>query len=101
MVELLCAGLIGARYAHEQSSFFSAEGAPPGTGQLLIALDVRAFSPDALDRLAEMAGAVEADAPARLPGRRRQALRARLEREGIPVDPVLLARIEALAEGRG
>ncbi len=38
MVELLAAGLTGSNYALQASSFLDAEGEPPGTGQLLIAL---------------------------------------------------------------
>ena len=43
MVELLAAGLTGANFAHEASSFLDAEGPPPGTGQLIIAIDASAF----------------------------------------------------------
>ena len=32
MVEILAATLTGARYSYEASSFFDAEGAPPGAG---------------------------------------------------------------------
>ena len=39
MVELLAAGLTGANYADEASSFLDAEGPPPGTGQFIIAID--------------------------------------------------------------
>ena len=39
MVELLAAGLTGANYAAEATSFLDAEGPPPGTGQLIIAID--------------------------------------------------------------
>ena len=43
MVELLAAGLTGANYAAEASSFLDDEGGPPGTGQLILALDPQAF----------------------------------------------------------
>src|SRR5438874_3832998 len=43
MVELLAAGLTGAFYAYEASSFLDAEGPPPGTGQFIIAIDAAAF----------------------------------------------------------
>src|SRR3546814_19413997 len=39
MVEVLSASLIGANHAFEASSFFTAEGPPPGVGQFLLALD--------------------------------------------------------------
>ncbi len=96
MVELLAAGVIGANYATEASSFFTAEGPPPGTGQFLMVLDPGAMFPGALERIGELAAAVEGEAGARLSGRRRQALRARMMAVGIPLDPGLAAEIDAL-----
>lgn len=96
MVELLAAGLVGGRYAAEASSFLDTEGGPPGTGQLLIAIDAGAFDPAASARFAALAAAVEAQAGARLPGTRRLALRARAAREGIAVPDALVAEIRAL-----
>ncbi|MDH3669129.1 MAG: Ldh family oxidoreductase [Paracoccaceae bacterium] len=96
MVELLAAGVTGARFGYEASSFFTAEGEPPGTGQFLMALDPRALSPEAPERIGALATAIEVQDGARLPGRRRQALRARLEATGIPLDPDLAAQIDAL-----
>lgn len=96
MVEVLAAGLVGARYAAEASSFLDAEGDPPGTGQLLIALDATALSGDAPERFAVLAASIEAQDGARLPGARRLALRARAEAEGLSVPDALVAEIEAL-----
>ena len=96
MVEMLCAGLTGARYAHEATSFFDAEGEPPGVGQLLIAIDPAAFGPGATARFAALADAIEGVEGARLPGRRRQALRAEYARAGIPVDGELVRAIEGI-----
>src|SRR5690606_33951926 len=39
MVELLSAGLVGAHFGYEASSFFSAEGPAPGVGQMILAID--------------------------------------------------------------
>src|SRR6185295_3951975 len=88
MVEVLAVVLTGATFSSEASSFFDAEGPPPGVGQLIIAIDPGAFAgSDAfLDRLAVLARTIEADAGVRLPGSRRIALRARAEREGVSVD---------------
>jgi len=100
MVELLCAGLTGANYAYEQSSFFDAEGAAPGTGQLLIAIDPETFGGTrALDRFAAMAAMVAGTDGARLPGSRRQAIRDRLRRDGLKVETALVREIELLAAG--
>ena len=100
MVELLAAGLTGARYGYEQTSFFDAEGAPPGTGQMIIAIDPTAFGGvRAVARFAQMAEAIEQTGGARVPGRRRHEVRARLRRDGIPVDQALLDEINTIAAG--
>lgn len=96
MVEVLAAGLTGANYGWEASSFFDAEGPPPGTGQFLMAIDPGAMHGAALQRIGALAAAVEGEGDARLPGRRRQALRARLTAEGIPLDAALAAEIDAV-----
>jgi (2R)-3-sulfolactate dehydrogenase (NADP+) len=99
MVEILAVALTGARFAFEASSFFDAEGAPPGVGQLLIAIDPGAFAGRDLfaDRIGLMARMIEGDAGARLPGSRRLALREKAAREGVAVDAELLAEVRALA----
>ncbi len=96
MVEVLAAGITGANYGWEASSFFDAERPAPGTGQFLMALDPEALHPGGLERIGTLAAAVEGEADARLPGRRRQELRARLSAEGIPLDAALAAEIDAL-----
>jgi (2R)-3-sulfolactate dehydrogenase (NADP+) len=97
MVEVLAAGVTGANFASEASSFFTAEGPPPGTGQLLIVIDPVALGgAAALGRIGLLAAAIEGETDARLPGLRRQALRARIGAEGIPLDAGLAAEIDAL-----
>ena len=97
MVELLAAGLTGATFAAEASSFLDDKGPPPGTGQLVLALDPAAFGgPDALARFGALAGMIEADAGARLPGRRRLALREKARTEGLAVADGLLREIESV-----
>lgn len=96
MVEMLCAGLTGANYAYELSSFFDAGGPPPNSGQAVIAIDPETFGPGASGRFVELAGLIESMDGARLPGRRRQAIRRQIEREGIPLDKSLMDEIEAL-----
>jgi len=96
MVEILAAGLTGAQFGYEASSFFEPAGPPPGTGQLLLALDPEALYPGALARIGALAAEIEGEPDARLPGRRRQALKARIAAEGIPLDAALAAEIDAL-----
>jgi len=95
MVELLAAGLTGATYAADASSFLDAHGPPPGTGQLLLAFDPAALGGGA-ERFEALAGAVQAQAGARLPGARRLDLRRRAQAEGIAVADATLAAIRAL-----
>ncbi len=96
MVELLCAGLTGANYGYEQTSFFDAAGDPPGTGQAIIAIDPGVFGSHALARFAEMAEQIAGSEGARVPGHRRIAIRERLTRDGIPVDGALIDEISAI-----
>lgn len=96
MVELLAAGLVGARFAGEATSFLDAVGGPPGTGQLILALDATAFAADACERFAVLAGMIEDQDGARLPGTKRLAARARAAQAGIALSDALLAEIEAL-----
>ncbi len=96
MVELLAAGLTGANYATEASSFLNAEGPPPGTGQLLIAFDPEAFGGQrAIDRFMALAAMIDAQEGTRLPGTRREALREKAARDGLTISETLLSEIEA------
>ena len=95
MVELLAAGLTGANFAADASSFLDAEGPPPATGQLMIAIDAAVFGVEP-SHFVRMARAVEDQDGARLPGSRRlQALR-RAEQHGLNVNDNLLREIAAL-----
>jgi len=84
MVEALAAGATGACYAAEASSFLDAEGKPPGTGQMLIAIAPEAGGGSAV-HLATLFAAIPEDPGARLPGARRYASRRRAEAEGLAV----------------
>jgi len=97
MVEILSASLIGANHAFEASSFFTAEGPPPGVGQFLLAIDPEPLSGGTFaDRLEVLIAAVEGQEGARLPGTRRLEARAKAAREGLTVPAGLLAEIRAL-----
>lgn len=95
MVELLAAGLSGAFYAYEASSFLDAEGPPPGTGQFIIAIDAAAFG-DSINRFAALAAAIREQPGARLPGTRRADSLRRAQQDGLNVSDRLLAEISAL-----
>ncbi len=96
MVELLAAGLTGANYSYEQSSFLNAEGPAPGSGQTLIAIDPTAFGEGVIARFGAMADMIADMEGARIPGHRRQAMKRDLLANGIPVDTALIAEIEAI-----
>jgi (2R)-3-sulfolactate dehydrogenase (NADP+) len=97
MVELLAAGLTGANYAAEASSFLDAEGPPPGTGQLMVAFDPLVVGGRAtLSRFGALARMIDAEPNARLPGARRLACRARAAAEGLRLDTALIDEIETL-----
>ena len=96
IVELLAAGLTGANFAAEASSYLDAKGPPPGTGQLLIAFDPAAFGDDAISRFAVLASSIEEQAGARLPGARRIAARKKAAAEGLNIADTLLTEIAAV-----
>ncbi len=96
MVELMAAGMIGANYAAEASSYLDAEGAPSGTGQLIIAFDPEAFGSHALGRFNVLAVAIESQHGTRLPGARRFELRAKAKAEGLTIPEKLIEEIDAL-----
>lgn len=96
IVEVLAASLTGANPSRRASSFFDAEGAPPGVGHLIIAI-----RPDTGfgARLEELIATLEAQEGARLPGSRRLAARVEGRARGIVIPPHLLAEIEAALPG--
>ena len=97
MVELLAAGLTGANFAAEASSYLDADGAPPGTGQLIMAFDPAAFGGDAPSRFGLLARSIEAQPGTRLPGTRRLAARAKAKTAGvITISDALMAEIEGV-----
>jgi (2R)-3-sulfolactate dehydrogenase (NADP+) len=97
MVELLAAGLTGATFAADATSFLDDKGGPPGTGQLLIALDpARIGGPGAMAHFGRLASQITAQDGTRLPGIRRLDLRRRARAEGLMVPSAILAEIDAL-----
>ncbi len=101
MVEVLAVAVTGANFAYEATSFFDDKGAPPGVGQLMLAIDPAAFAgTDAfLSRVSDLAEAIAADEGARLPGTRRLALRQTAARDGLTLDAATLELVRALTSG--
>lgn len=97
MVEMLAAGLTGATFAADATSFLDDKGGPPGTGQWLLAFDPKLCGgPEALSHFARLAGQITAQPGARLPGSRRLAVREAARVQGLAIAPALRAEIEAL-----
>lgn len=97
MVEILAAALSGAQFGFEASSFFTADGPPPGVGQTLIALDPNALSGGAFaGRLETLIAAILDQPGTRLPGTRRIENRAAAKQSGIAVPAALMTELEGL-----
>ena len=96
MVELLAAGLTGANFAADASSFLDAKGPPPGTGQLIVAFDPSAFGGDAISRFGVLAQSIETQPGARLPGSRRLAARAKAKAEGLTISDALVKEMDGI-----
>ena len=100
MVEILAAGLTGSHFGFEASSFFDAEGPPPRTGQLFLALDpITLAGPSFGERIETLCTAMLADPTVRLPGERRLRARTRFARDGIPVAAKLIDELRRRAAG--
>jgi (2R)-3-sulfolactate dehydrogenase (NADP+) len=84
MVEILAAALPAANFGFEASSFFAADGSPPGVGQLLITLVPGPLSGGGYEfRIAALTDAVLGQGNTRLPGDRRLELRQQAKRKGL------------------
>ncbi|TCS63090.1 Ldh family oxidoreductase [Varunaivibrio sulfuroxidans] len=98
MVEILAAALSGAHFGYEASSFFEAEGAPPGVGQCLIAIDPAPFSGGGFAaRLEALLAEMLSQDGVRLPGARRLHAREAVQKDGVPVPNVLYDELVRLA----
>lgn len=75
MVELLTAGLTGSNFGFQASSFFEAEGTPPGIGQLILLFDPARFSSGFTEHAEALFSAMQDQPGVRLPGTRRYILR--------------------------
>lgn len=98
-VELLAAGLTGAHFGFEASSFFTADGDAPAIGHLFLAMDPAALGGEGwAERVEVLLTAILAQDGTRLPGDRRLAAREAAERDGIDIDSALLADLERRAD---
>lgn len=98
MVEILAATLTGANYSYQATSFFDAEGAPPGVGQFIIAIDPKGQENAIFyDRLEQLFAEIQLQEGARLPGTRRLHARAEVAKTGVLVPAHLMKEIKTAA----
>lgn len=98
MVEILSATLSGANYSTEMSSYFTADGPSPASGQFLLALKPQ-NSAHFADRLEVLLNDI-ADTPgARLPGTRRITAREAAHKNGLLVPTDYITQAQELAQG--
>ena len=96
MVEVLSVAFTASNFGFQASSFFDADGPPPGIGHMLLG-----FSPDGFEesgfgeRLETLLAAMTGDKGVRLSGQRRFAARRRAEAEGLDLDAAFLAGLRA------
>lgn len=93
MVEVLSAGLTGARWSLDAPSF-SQGGDCPATGLFVLALDPACVDPGFAERMEEHAVRL-AKGGVHLPGEAGAKAQAQAAREGLDVDPALVERIRA------
>jgi (2R)-3-sulfolactate dehydrogenase (NADP+) len=97
MVEILAAALTGANFGFEASSFFDAEGEPPGVGQMLLAIDPERLSGGSFaGRIETLLATVLGQPGTRLPGARRQGLRAKARADGVALPRALVDELRQM-----
>ena len=102
MVEVLAAALTSSMFGFEASSFFSAEGSPPGVGQLLMAIAPGPVSNGQFQtRLEDLIEEIlNQDGDVRLPGDRRLELREKAFRDGISLTDKQYQEIVSLSRSK-
>lgn len=99
MIEILTAGLAGAHFAFQASSFFTPEGPSPRIGQFFIVINPAVFAGETfLFRIEELIAEIRSQEGARLPGDRRLTQREKSRRQGVVIPEKLY---EELVERSG
>jgi len=97
MVEILASVVTGAQGSFQASSFFTAEGAPPGVGQLLIACAPGPLSGNLYDqKMTSLVEAILSQENTRLPGLRRFELREQAQEHGLELTPQQYEQLTSL-----
>ncbi|MCL4800949.1 MAG: Ldh family oxidoreductase [Burkholderiales bacterium] len=106
---LLAGVLNGARVGRDTVDFNADQATPTNTGQLVVAISLAAFgdvttfkrSVDRVIRDLHASPTLPGFDRVRVPGERSHAIRVERERDGVPLHPALLARLDALAASLG
>lgn len=100
MVDLLGGALTGSNCSYEASMFSTQEGGPPNVGQTIIAFNPEFYSDGYLEHIEQMFSDLteQGQNSVRIPGERREQLRAQHERDGVEVPDELIALIEELSK---
>lgn len=97
MVEVLAAALTSSHFGFEASSFFTADGPPPGVGQFLIAIDPSPISGNGFaDRIEFLIEAILSQPGTRLPGAGKFANREAAKKNGVLLPIGLYEEVQAL-----
>ncbi|WP_028241679.1 Ldh family oxidoreductase [Stutzerimonas azotifigens] len=96
MVELLTAGLAGAHFGFQASSFFEAEGEAPNVAHLILLIDPSHAGVGYAAHAEQLFRAMLAQPGVRLPGERRYAARE-AHREAIELPEALIEELQAYA----
>jgi (2R)-3-sulfolactate dehydrogenase (NADP+) len=97
LVEIFAAGLSGANWGIDSSSFGDDVGGPPGVGQTFIAIDPhRGAEPFTARRVERLLTTLTSEDGVRLPGERRHASRQHAEQHGVEVPDELVEQIQGL-----
>jgi (2R)-3-sulfolactate dehydrogenase (NADP+) len=99
LVEIMAAGLSGANWGIDSSSFGDDTGGPPGVGQTFIAVDVVRRDGQFVLRLERLLEVLASEDGVRLPGERRHAARRDAERHGVEVPEDLLQQLNSVGRG--
>ena len=99
MVEILAASLSGANHGYEATSFFTAEGSPPGVGQLIMAFDPEFFSGGSFtSRLEDLIHEILQQDNTRIPGSGRSTLRDKAQNSGLQIPGNLMNQLKKLSD---
>lgn len=97
--ELLCSALTGSALSFEADAFFAPDGNAPRIGQAFLALAPSRLAGEGVyhERVQTLLDHIAQDPEVRLPGARRQALRAQAMAQGVQVRNDLLVKLQQLS----